>query len=208
MILVLLAFNSFADKPETYIIPISGDGYSATVEAYQSEVKIRVNNELTYYWVKSKKIHSTVGGYSGLLLHGQFKSSYQDGQLKEKGHYKNGLKTGVWKQWHTNGELKEVLTYRMGRLHGKALKYDQEGRLILSGQYKKGKRHGEHIIYEEGKVSRKTIYKKGDELTPKEKKTKIKEPKDKVVKKDKKPKTKKEKKSKEKAKPSSNEEKN
>ncbi len=193
-ILVLMTMNSFAGKPETYVIPISGDGYSATVEAYQSEVNIKVDNELTYYWVKSKTIHSSVGGYSGLLLHGQFKSSYSDGQIKEQGQYRNGLKHGVWKQWYTNGELKEVLTYRSGKLNGKALKYDPEGRLLLSGKYKKGKRHGEYLIYEEGKISSKKTYKKGvEEDQAAEKPEKIKKTKEPKPKKEKKVRPKKDK---------------
>lgn len=76
----------------------------------------RVKKNKTYYWYKAEKIHSTVYGYSGYLLDGEYVSYYSDGQLKTKGYYKMGRKQGIWKTWDKSGIVLSVINYSSFRL--------------------------------------------------------------------------------------------
>ena len=166
-IFLAVSTASFTHQPDTYVVPISGDGFTAKVEAYISEKQIKTKPHLTYHWLKSKKIFTTTGGYSGLLLHGSYISHYTDGALLEKGFFKNGLKNGNWQSWHQNGKTKEVTSYKSGQLHGAFEKFNENGQLIARGNFKNGKRHGLYVVYENDKVVSEQTYKNGIEIAPK-----------------------------------------
>jgi len=173
ILIILLSQNSsFADKPKTYIVPLKEGLYTLKVEAYVSPISIKAKNNRTYFWLKSKAVHSSVGGYSGLLLHGSYESFYTSNQLRVQGQFKSGLKIGEWQTRHENGLIKEIHTYKHGRLHGLIKKYDNNGQILLKGRYKHGKRHGTHIIYSNGLKTSVDRYKNGqiqDPKIPKEK---------------------------------------
>ena len=37
---------------------------------------------------------------------------YDNGQLEEKGNYKNGKKEGIWEEYNWNGSLQSIITYK------------------------------------------------------------------------------------------------
>lgn len=81
----------------------------------------RVLNDRNYYWIRQRKIHNTVGGYSGHLLHGTYEEYYISGSLKKKGEFKKGLKTSTWMNWDESGELLSKVEYKHGFAHGEGL---------------------------------------------------------------------------------------
>lgn len=90
---------------------------------------------------------------------------YEDGQLKEKGVYKEGLKTGLWEgfrkdgsqeyklyskdgvnydieTFHENGSLNVKGKVKDGEFEGLIKGYYKNGTLNVTENYKDGKKHG------------------------------------------------------------------
>ncbi|MGV6828838.1 MAG: hypothetical protein ACWA45_05510 [Flavobacteriales bacterium] len=62
---------------------------------------------------------------------GEWKSFYENGQLKEIGTYSwSGDKEAIWKSYYENGQLKAVGEYFLGSKRGKWKLYDQKGKRI------------------------------------------------------------------------------
>lgn len=162
--------NNYKPGPNKMVINLEAS--TQKFEVPVKDIKIKVNNELTYSWYKSNQILQTKGGYDGKLLHGVFAEFYLNNNLKEKGIYKKGLKNREWKSWHENGQLKEIVKYCNGLNHGKYQSYNEKGELTLEANYKKGKLHGETVSFENGKILARHKYKKGNEVFPKPKKIK------------------------------------
>lgn len=153
---------------DTVSIPVKSDDIQIKVDVVEDhDYSIKADRQKTYYWLKSKEIHFTEGGFSGQLLHGNYESHYQNNQLKEQGEFNRGLKIGKWTEWYENGKIKLEYNYRHGLLHGKSSKYNELGQTILIGNYKKGLKHGEFINYENNEIISVTNFKKGEEIIPK-----------------------------------------
>ena len=100
-------------------------------------------------------MNETEGGYSGELLHGDFRSFHSNGQLKSQGEFSKGLKQGEWKAWDETGRLTEVEKWSNGRKHGLCkyftiagndpeLRTYKHGQIVVSpeeGEKVKGKKH-------------------------------------------------------------------
>lgn len=104
-----------------------------------TEKKVKYQDELTYTWFKSQKIHMTQGNSSGNLLHGNFTKYHNNGQLAERGEYKYGLKVGKWTTWTPDGTLVSLLNYDNGQLKGNFITYTENGEIKERGKYKHGK---------------------------------------------------------------------
>jgi antitoxin component YwqK of YwqJK toxin-antitoxin module len=78
--------------------------------------KPRLKPGLFYYWYSANAIHSTQGGFSGLLLNGPYSEYYLNKNLKEEGAFKKGLKSGIWKSWNEDGTVNNVSIWEKGRL--------------------------------------------------------------------------------------------
>jgi antitoxin component YwqK of YwqJK toxin-antitoxin module len=76
----------------------------------------RLKPDLFYYWYSANAIHSTQGGFSGLLLNGPYSEYYLNKNLKAQGAFKKGLKSGIWKSWNEDGTANSVSTWEKGRL--------------------------------------------------------------------------------------------
>ncbi len=114
-----------------------------------------------YYWFKSGEIHSSQGGSSGDLLHGDFTKSYKNNNLAEQGRFKNGLKDKLWKRWHSNGQLYEITRWNNGIRTGKYVQFSEGGEMTIQGAFKNSKKHG---VWVSG-VSKDTVfYKNGEEI--------------------------------------------
>ncbi len=107
------------------------------------ESNIKPKKEVSYFWYKSKTIHSSFFDYSGKLLHGDYvKLEKNTSQLLEKGTFKKGIKIGVWKTWYTTGVLKTNESWKDGFKHGTYEEYNKKGLLVQRGNYKKGLKKG------------------------------------------------------------------
>ena len=63
---------------------------------------------------------------------------HENGQLKRKGHYKDGKEDGPFEIYYPTGILKRKGFFQEGRLHGESESYDENGRLIDRSVYKNG----------------------------------------------------------------------
>ena len=52
------------------------------------------------------------GGASDKPFHGTAIDYYEEGQLRERGTYKDGKQHGPWEAYHPNGQLEEKGTYK------------------------------------------------------------------------------------------------
>ncbi|WP_452223473.1 toxin-antitoxin system YwqK family antitoxin [Lacinutrix chionoecetis] len=112
----------------------------------------------TYYWYKSNEIHQSNRDYSGDILHGNYTKYYINNQLAEKGQFDFGLKTNQWKSWFENGQVKSIKNYSNGKLNGEFVLYSNKGEVLTSGRYYNNKKSGQWIDY----ISKDTLnYKQG-----------------------------------------------
>jgi len=172
------------------------NGYAKINMLDQQKKKIKTRENLEYFWHLNDAIHTSIGGYGGKLLHGNYTAYYATNNIKEQGNFRYGLKSGSWKKWYTNGIINSVTLYKHGMKCGIYREYDEKGLLTLSAKYCNDKLQGKYLEYKDGKLISEKHYKKGVEKTQKVSKLKnpiekaIKKPKEKVLKK---PKAKKEK---------------
>jgi antitoxin component YwqK of YwqJK toxin-antitoxin module len=78
---------------------------------------------------------------------GQIIEHHDNGQLKEKGNYRNGEKEGAWSFHHDNGQLREKGNYRNGEKEGAWSFYHDNGQLREKGNYRNSELEGEWITY-------------------------------------------------------------
>jgi antitoxin component YwqK of YwqJK toxin-antitoxin module len=146
----------------------SSDGYTKAIVA-SKKIRIKPNENYTYYWYSYNKIISTKGGYDGSLLHGDYVCFYANNNLREKGSFKKGLKKGKWMSWYENGKIKEIAYWSNSLRCGERKLYDESGNIILIENYKNDKFNGAVIQYQSGKITTIKYYKNGVEYFPKTK---------------------------------------
>lgn len=127
---------------------------------------IKTSNLKTYFWYRSGKVQSTVGGIGGAVLHKGFSKYYRNKQLVEQGTFYFGLKDGTWKSWYDNGTIEKKITYRKGIAHGSYYTYDTIGNIKTKGHYSNGEKSGTWIIY--STINDTVRYKKGKVFIKKE----------------------------------------
>src|SRR5687767_9953990 len=94
------------------------------------------------------------------LLHGEYKSWWDDGSIREQGFYQYGrkhgiwlekephqgksasgdylnqAKEGIWTQLYTSGMVESVYTWQDGKRHGKFFLYNSAGEKVNEGLYR------------------------------------------------------------------------
>jgi antitoxin component YwqK of YwqJK toxin-antitoxin module len=60
-------------------------------------------------------------------------SFYKNGQIKEKGSFKNDKRDGEYIAYYKNGRVKEKATYSNGKLVGKFLSFGSDARDLETG---------------------------------------------------------------------------
>lgn len=70
---------------------------------------------------------------------GPYETFYENGQLVEKGNFKNGKPEGLFEEYYDNGQLKTKGNYKNGEKDGLWETFDEEGKLGWSDTYKDGK---------------------------------------------------------------------
>jgi len=123
-------------------------------------------------------------GVSG-KIEGPWKLYYSNGNLKEEGEYKEGVKEGkwefydkegklmqigsylkgkpegLWRWYHTDGSTRREESYSRGREDGESTEYDAQGEIISKGQYVDGLKEGPWI-YDIGDHTVKGHYSQGE----------------------------------------------
>jgi hypothetical protein len=97
-----------------------------------------VHPDRDYHWLKGRELHMTEGGYAGKLLHGPFTVYDPNGQLRESGRYRLGLKDGEWRTWNADGRLQQLQQWNDGRREGRSLAFDSAGRPMRLERYRHG----------------------------------------------------------------------
>ena len=87
------------------------------------------------YWHENGQCQ-TECKYLNNKLEGGYIEYYDNGQLKIRKNYVNGLLNGPEKTWSVSGFLAKVVEYRNGARHGKFLTYYDNGQLIRKDIYK------------------------------------------------------------------------
>ncbi|MDA8528605.1 toxin-antitoxin system YwqK family antitoxin [Opitutaceae bacterium] len=113
---------------------------------------------------QNRKTATTEGSNPEVLTNGKEirKEYYDNGQLKSKGSYKNGIEDGLWECYWVNGRLWQKGSFKNGKQDGLWVQYDDNGQLKSKGSYKDGERDGLWEIFDEnGQLERKGSYKYG-----------------------------------------------
>lgn len=104
----------------------------------------KLNGLKTVYYVpeaqadKSVKVAMTEN-YVDDVLHGEQIEYFNDGTIKSKGKYENGLKVGKFVVNNSNGTPMIKENYKKGKLHGYSYGYDESGKELGKRFYKEGK---------------------------------------------------------------------
>jgi MORN repeat variant len=168
-----LPFSNFAQQISKKI-PIKTSEYLAFIELADERKNINFpNNDVYYFWYRSREIHNTRGGYEGRLLHGEFTSFYSNNELKEFGEFKNGLKSGIWKEWYTNGELKNITPWINGAINGRLKEYGLNGKLTSVSQFRNNTLNGRQVIYTDSSTVKIKKFRNGKEIIKDAKEKKI-----------------------------------
>jgi len=175
---VLLRQNMFDDIHVTNAVTKSYRDSSYTfhvkvVEDHESHTLPR-----RYFWFNQGEVLSTVGNFTGRLLHGPFEKFDRDGKLLEKGNFSNGLKDGTWTTWYANGNILSQRAWSKGWRTGTFTEYYDNGALKRKGKFRGNELHGKVYSYAlSGETVGKEKYKHGKLLKAKEKKVKADAPK-------------------------------
>lgn len=123
--------------------------------------KIKLSANQLYYWYIPDTIITTVGGYDGKLLNGEFKVYFPTKNFKEEGRYKYGIKWGTWKEWYPSGQLKSIMIWKKGKRDGLFEYYSDTGTILKKGIYKNDLLSGNITEYFGDGKTKITRYKKG-----------------------------------------------
>ena len=101
--------------------------------------------------------------YKGEPYNGEMFFKNENGQLEEKGNFKDGKRDGLYELYFENGQLEYKVNYKDDKLDGLLEKYFENGQLQERRNYKDGKRDGLYESYfENGQLWKKYNYKDGE----------------------------------------------
>lgn len=86
----------------------------------------------------------------------EYKNYYSDGQIKEKGKFKDYKRNGTWNEYYRTGNIKLTGEYLNNEKIGTWKEYDYNGKLIKKFEYKNNKLNGTVTTYNEDKTIIKT----------------------------------------------------
>ena len=104
------------------------------------------------------------GSYKNGIKDGIWEDYFYNGKLESKGSYKNGIKEGIWEYYWDNGQLGSKGSYKNGKLDGYWEDYGGNGKLESKGSYKNGEKEGIWEYYwDNGQLYSKGLYVNGKE---------------------------------------------
>ncbi|MBU1864299.1 MAG: toxin-antitoxin system YwqK family antitoxin [Candidatus Omnitrophica bacterium] len=111
---------------------------------------------------KYEKDGYTVYTYNNNFPHGDFRSYYTSGILKQEGKFRKGKRDGILKQYYENGKIKAEWHFKKGKQHGPCKKYYENKNLKAEWMYKDNRIDGIHTkYYEDGTIESEWRYRKG-----------------------------------------------
>jgi antitoxin component YwqK of YwqJK toxin-antitoxin module len=81
------------------------------------------------------------------ILEGDAIAYYRDGNIRWKGHYKNGRCTGKWEYWDQNRNKVIEASYNNDTLTGSYYSWYSNGLIKEKGQFSQNSRTGKWFIY-------------------------------------------------------------
>ena len=113
----------------------------------QGEIPPTSEAELAKVKYKSFEASCVVPGAHGKIRHGFYKTWYRGGKvLKGQYTYEGGIRNGDYSLFYPNGQLRETGKYRFGIKHGRWVSYHRNGNLHMEGEYQDGKKSGDFIV--------------------------------------------------------------
>ena len=122
---LLIAWTTRGQEPYNRVYL---DSATFTYAFYTTQDQPKIKTGRSYTWYKAGRILTTVEGYDGLLLDGEYRMFYLNKSLYRQGNYKMGIRSGLWREWYANGQLKEKSVWEEGRLRGEPERFDSTGR--------------------------------------------------------------------------------
>mgnify|MGYP001068377437 CR=1 FL=1 len=90
---------------------------------------------------------------------------HENGQLSQKGNYKDGKRVGLFEFYHENGQLKAMGIWKDGKREGLYVSFYENGQLLGKGNFKDGEFDGLWEIYHEnGQLKAKPCYRIGEDV--------------------------------------------
>ncbi|WEK35730.1 MAG: hypothetical protein P0Y53_24860 [Candidatus Pseudobacter hemicellulosilyticus] len=77
--------------------------------------------------------------FTNCLHHGLYMNFYANGNVKDSGYYKNGIRDGIWEEWQEEGAVRASGMYRKGVKQGDWRHYNASGKLLYIVSYKNGR---------------------------------------------------------------------
>ena len=65
---------------------------------------------------------------------------YENGQIKQEGSYKNGIRDGKWIYYREDGQMGWEKIWKKGKKDGQWIQYDEEGSIVEKFCYEVGRR--------------------------------------------------------------------
>jgi antitoxin component YwqK of YwqJK toxin-antitoxin module len=91
------------------------------------------------------------GKNDAFIKTGEYLYYYENGQIAEKGTYKNNKLNGAYKKWFENGILKTDFAFKDNKVHGTYKNYNEDGILLLETNYDEGASHGKCTLFNNNK---------------------------------------------------------
>lgn len=76
------------------------------------------------------------------VIHGPYRSWYENGQLRARGDFVDGIREGAWSYWHSNGQLSGEGALRNDRADGPWTYWHDNGQKAKEQHWKVGLAHG------------------------------------------------------------------
>jgi uncharacterized protein len=106
-----------------------------------SEVKVQVQSG-----DQVNSFQTTSPPFTEALIHGTYKTYFENGQLKDSGYCANGIRDGVWEEWDENVKMKAVGFYKNGLRWKDWRYYNKEGKLEYIKWYNRQEEVTETIV--------------------------------------------------------------
>lgn len=87
------------------------------------------------------------GAYVDGLKHGPWVYYFESGELEQKGSFDMGELDDQWTWYTLEGELRREENYRSGEEDGFFMELDEDGEVLLKGEYKRGRKEGMWIYH-------------------------------------------------------------
>ena len=157
----ILTFVSLASTAQNEIIwgtTVEKEGFTCDIHLIASPSPDKTVKDVYYFWYRSGQLKTTLGDYSGYLLHGLFEKFDMNNNLVEKGNFFYGAKNGNWNEWDNGVMLKEDV-WNKGQL---AKRKTFQNDTTIKENFRHDKLDGVRTISVGEKIILKEKYRKGE----------------------------------------------